>query len=112
MYFDGLTLDGIESRSAHVTLNGEILFSGCAGVVARPIGANSTYPPTQSSGNPGGFHVEFDLGAEGILAVDITPNFILVQALGSSLAGSVAWPVVLWGRRLMRELHCLKNLGC
>jgi hypothetical protein len=113
MYFDGLTPDGIESRSAHVTLNGEILFSGCAGVVARPIGANSTYPPTQSSGNPGGFHVEFDLGAEGILAVDITPNFILVQALEvftrwvGSVAGGIVGQETYEGAALLEEFRLL-----
>ena len=113
MYFDGLTPDGVESKSGHVMRNGEILLSDCNGVVARPIGANSTYPPTQSSGNPGGFYVEFDLGAEGILALDLTPNFIVVQALEvftrwvGSVRGGIVGQETYTGPALFEEFRLL-----
>jgi len=113
MYFDGLTPEGVESRSGHVTRDGKILLSGCNDVIARPMGINSTYPPTQSSGNPGGFHVEFDLGPEGILAVDIKPNFIVIQALEvftrwvGSVTGGIVGQETYTGAALFEEFRLL-----
>jgi hypothetical protein len=113
MYFDGLTIDGVESRSGHVTRDGVVLFSGCNNVTARPTGVNSTYPPKQSSGNPGGFHVEFDLGEEGILVVDIKPNLIIVQALEvfarwvGSMTGGIVGQETYNGAVLFEEFRLL-----
>ena len=113
MYFDGLTPDGVETRSSHVTRDGKILLSGCNDVMARPIGVNSTYPSTQSSGNPGGFHVEFDLGVEGILTVDVKPHFIVVQALEvftrwvGSVTGGIVGQETYTGAALFEEFRLL-----
>lgn len=64
-----------------MTLNNEVLTSACGNVKARPTGVNSTFPPLQSSGNSEGFHVEWDLGEDGVLAIELKPNLVVIQAL-------------------------------
>lgn len=46
----------------------------------RPSGANSTYPPVQTSGNPAGFHIGIDLGNSDILEVDVSRQSTTVDS--------------------------------
>ena len=50
-------------------------------IKVRPSGVNNTYPPTISTGNPGGFTIEIDLGREGSLHVDVTATAVASPAL-------------------------------
>jgi hypothetical protein len=63
----------------------------------RPTGSNSQLPPVITSGNPQGFHIDLDLGSEGILEVDIESNVALADAIvylrwAANMTGGV------WGR--------------
>jgi len=80
-YVDNLTPDNAEWASGYVTLNNQVLTSSCGNVRSRPSGANSMWPPVLGSPNPDGFHIEYDLGEDGILAIDAKPNVIIMQVL-------------------------------
>lgn len=79
VWYDALTPNGTEFLSVYVARGGKILRSQCGGIQGRPTGANSTYPPTLSSGDPAGFHIVIDLGNEGSLEIEVsnqTPTLI------------------------------------
>jgi len=42
---------------------------------------NSEYPPKISTGNPGGFTIEIDLGREGTMNVEVTAGVVALQGL-------------------------------
>ncbi|KAJ7255134.1 hypothetical protein B0H12DRAFT_1323309 [Mycena haematopus] len=73
VWWDILGLTGEESLSAYVARDNKIISASCkaGSVTARPVGENATYPPVLSTPNPAGYHVEFDLGKEGRLEVDV-----------------------------------------
>ncbi|KAJ6457619.1 hypothetical protein C8R45DRAFT_844101 [Mycena sanguinolenta] len=79
VWWDIFTVAGTESLSAYIARDGNILTASCApgSVLARPTG-NTTYPPVLSGPNPTGYHVEFDLGEEGklVLDVDVWANLV------------------------------------
>jgi hypothetical protein len=61
-------------------MDGQIITASCSGIKVRPTGHNSQYPPVVTSGNPQGFHIDLDLGSEGMLEVDIETNIVLADA--------------------------------
>jgi hypothetical protein len=81
LYNYEVTPQGVEYASGYVTLNNEVLTSVCGNVKVYPNNANAMYPPSMGSSNNvlEGFHIEWDVGDEGILAVDAKPNAVLMQ---------------------------------
>lgn len=74
----------------------------------RPTGKNSQYPPVLSSGSPQGFHIELDIGNEGVLQVNITTEVVLADAIlyarwAGSMSGGVAGGPVYKGVALYEE---------
>ncbi|KJZ80054.1 hypothetical protein HIM_00768 [Hirsutella minnesotensis 3608] len=83
VWTDSQTPDNTPYPNVYVSRHGEIIASQCSGIQVRPRGANSTYPPTLSSGEPEGFTLSIDLGAAGALEIELsrqttltlTPNY-------------------------------------
>ena len=74
----------------------------------RPTGQNSQYPPVITSGNPQGFHIDLDLGSEGMLEVDIETNIALADAIlftrwSGSMSGGVQGGTTYTGVALYEE---------
>jgi hypothetical protein len=114
VWFSALSDTGVEYPSGYVTYKNKVLTSACNNVIARPTGANSTYPPLQSTGNPTGFHVEWDLGEHGLLAIDVTPNIAVIEAgeiytrwMGVMEGGIVDQKQVYNGAIIFEELRLL-----
>ena len=82
VWFDALDITGTENVSSYVARDGRIITATCSGISVRPTGANSTYPPTNSTGDPSGFYIEADLGAEGVLQVNATAKVLTVDVEG------------------------------
>jgi hypothetical protein len=78
VWYDALTPSGAEFLSFYIARDGRIIGSQCHDIQVRPAGANSTYPPTLSSGDPAGFHIVVDLAHEGILKVDVSNKYTTV----------------------------------
>ncbi|KIM92701.1 hypothetical protein OIDMADRAFT_139186 [Oidiodendron maius Zn] len=78
VWYDALTPSGTEFLSIYIACDRKIIYSQCSGLQVRPTGANSTYPPTLSSGNPTGFYIAADLGNEGILEVEVSNEYTTV----------------------------------
>ncbi|KAL2784732.1 hypothetical protein BJX66DRAFT_329778 [Aspergillus keveii] len=95
VWYDLLTPDGTNTVAAYVARNGEILVAQCAGLTVRPYGANSTYPPLISTGNPTGFTVTIDLPEE---RVELTATGTYVTAGGWENAPYTRWSGTLEGR--------------
>ena len=66
-----MTPTGVECVSAYIAHDGKVVGSQCSRIEVRPKGANSTYPPTQTAGNPAGFHITIDLGSSKVLEIDV-----------------------------------------
>ncbi|KAK9234115.1 hypothetical protein V1525DRAFT_422544 [Lipomyces kononenkoae] len=64
VWFDAVDSVGTEHFSGYVAKGGKVLLSSCAkdSAVARPWGANDTYPPTVTTGVMQGLDIQFDLG--------------------------------------------------
>lgn len=75
-----LAKDGQEYVSSYAARDGKIITASCSGIKVRPTGHNSQYPPVVTSGNPQGFHIDLDLGSEGILSVDVESNVVIADA--------------------------------
>ncbi|KAJ6617202.1 hypothetical protein B0H10DRAFT_1914609 [Mycena sp. CBHHK59/15] len=97
VWFDFLDRTGTEFVSAYAARNGKIVAASCAlgSITVRPTGPNATYPPVISSPNPTGYHIDLDLGSEGMLTVNvnvlaplIAPNPEYARSVGN-LSGSV-----------------------
>src|SRR6266536_805663 len=72
VWFDGVDINGNEHASDYVARAGQILTTSCVGPKARPKGDNTQYPPVGGTPiPPSSFHVEIDLGSEGVLEVDV-----------------------------------------
>ncbi|KAI9816472.1 MAG: hypothetical protein M1827_001604 [Pycnora praestabilis] len=113
VWFDSLTPNGTEYVSAYASLSGTILTASCtlAGLSVRPFGANATYPPTPA-GNPTGFNISMDLGAEGILDFAVEVVETLVQAPGGlytrwtgALSGGIEGREALEGFALFEQFR-------
>ncbi|KAF8143760.1 hypothetical protein K438DRAFT_1632973, partial [Mycena galopus ATCC 62051] len=105
VWYDFLDRKGTETVSAYVSKDNKILTASCTlgSIIVRPTGQNSTYPPTTSTGNPSGFHIAIDLGAEGRLEADVTVLGVLIDAnpIYNRFAGNISGSVIpLRGRRL------------
>lgn len=84
VWFDALDLAGQEYFSGYVVENGVVLEASCTSqaVVARPWGANSTYPPTLTTGPMQGMKLDFDLGDGRVLVANVTTGTLLVETTG------------------------------
>lgn len=82
VWFDVLGKDGTEYFSSYAAKDGVIVATKCGpgSIKVRPTGHNSQYPPKITSGNPEGLHIDLDLGAEGMLRVDVTAHTVLADA--------------------------------
>lgn len=74
----------------------------------RPTGSNSQYPPVITSGNPQGFHIDLDLGSEGVLEVDVTTNLAIADVIlytrwSGTMSGGVQGGTVYKGVALYEE---------
>ncbi|KAF7374730.1 hypothetical protein MSAN_00358300 [Mycena sanguinolenta] len=74
VWFDILTADGVEYVSTYVGKGDTALVTSCdlASQQVRPTGNNATFPPTSSSPKPSGYHITMDLGAEGVLDMNVS----------------------------------------
>lgn len=76
VWFDFLAVNGTEFVSAYAAKDGEIVVASCASdsIRVRPTlgGINATYPPHLSTPNPSGYTVTLDLGAEGVLDMNVS----------------------------------------
>lgn len=82
MWFDALDITSTEHVSSYVACDGRIITATCFGISVRPTGANNTYPPTHTAGDPSGFYIEVDLGAERVLQVNVTATVLTVDVEG------------------------------
>ncbi|KAJ7930558.1 hypothetical protein B0H13DRAFT_1702697 [Mycena leptocephala] len=67
VWFDFLDRTGTEFVSAYASKDNGIVAASCSlgSITVRPTGQNSTYPPVISTGNPSGYHISLDIGADG-----------------------------------------------
>lgn len=103
-----LALNGSEYISGYAAVNGSIVTASCSGIKVRPTGANSQYPPVITSGNPQGFHIDLDLGSEGVLEVNVTSDVTIADAIlytrwSGTLSGGVKGGPVYKGVALYEE---------
>lgn len=92
VWFDALSIDGTESVSAYVALDGKIIFAACTGITVRPLG-NSNYPPKVNDKTPEGFSIEIDVGPEhgGQLVVNTTTEaHLLTSGLYNQFTGKLS----------------------
>ena len=76
----------------------------------RPSGANDAYPPISSSGPPDGFTIALNLGADGILNVNVNvttinqaPSTTYNRMLGSMVASIDGGEMMTDGVALFEE---------
>lgn len=83
VWFDFLSTKGVNYISSYLAKDGKILSATCTpgSVQVRPVGANSTYPPTAQSGAPGGFNVKVDVPGAGLFNI-VATNDQVVGAVG------------------------------
>ena len=84
VWYDALDWNGVEYFSGYVAKHGKVLMSSCASqaVLARPWGANSTYPPLITTGPVEGLNLVFDLGGKKLVA-NVTSGPTVVNTEGS-----------------------------
>jgi hypothetical protein len=96
-----------------VSVGGKIIGAQCSGITVRPSGANSTYPPTMTSGEPEVLHIAIDLGSAGTLDVDVSRQVTVMDAgfyqrwtgsLKGGIHGSETWE----GTALYEQLSLIK----
>ncbi|KAJ7158013.1 hypothetical protein C8R43DRAFT_1234438 [Mycena crocata] len=73
VWFDFIDVTGAEFVSAYAAKDNAIITASCTlgSINVRPTGQNATFPPVISTGNPSGYHIDMDLGADGKFAVDV-----------------------------------------
>ncbi|KAH8586970.1 hypothetical protein B0O99DRAFT_585157 [Bisporella sp. PMI_857] len=81
VWFDVIAPNGTEYVSSYASLNGSIVAASCSGIKVRPTGKNSQFPPVVSSGNPQGFHIELNLGNEGIMEIDVNSTLVIADVV-------------------------------
>jgi hypothetical protein len=74
VWFDAMEHDGREYTSGYVSKNGVVQLASCVQGrhSVRPWGANSTYPPTNTTGRAQGLEVVYMLDDGDVLAVNVT----------------------------------------
>lgn len=85
VWFSAISSANITYTSGYVatsktTLNGgKIISANCdvGALTVRPTGANSTYPPHVTSGEPQGYNLKFDISSYETLIVDVSRTFTL-----------------------------------
>ena len=113
VWYDLLSHDRSESVSGYVAKDGEIISVNCSGVKVRPIGANSTYPPAMGTGPPSGFHIEIDMGTNGIMEIDADSSHLVVSVKGvyfrwtGTLKGGIKGQPSLTGTAMWEEFLLL-----
>ncbi|KUI73197.1 Hydroxyneurosporene dehydrogenase [Cytospora mali] len=115
VWFDALDITGQEYFSGYVAQDGKVLEASCVSgaVVVRPWGANSTYPPTLTTGPMQGLELEFDLGHGKTLAANVTTGGILVQTTGylrtiGTIEGGIKGGESYSGRALFEEFALIE----
>lgn len=110
VWFDALDMAGEEYFSGYVVEDGSVIEASCASqaVVARPWGANSTYPPTLTTGPMQGLEVEFDLGNGTTLVANVTTGTTLIDNTGyyralGTVEGGIQGGESYTGRALFEE---------
>jgi hypothetical protein len=89
VWFDLLTVNGTEYRSSYVAHCGKILNAACDGIKVRPFGANSSYPPTPTTGSPSGYDIELLVGPDITTAkATVTHEFLNAPGLIQRWIGS------------------------
>ncbi|KAL4945162.1 hypothetical protein BDV06DRAFT_231580 [Aspergillus oleicola] len=79
VWADTLTPSGDNVVSAYVARGGEIVTAHCGGIRVRPYGANSTYPPTTSTGAPTGFSMDVSI-PEGHLQLQAETIYVTIRS--------------------------------
>lgn len=114
VWYDYLTRDGAEFVSAYAARNNQIVTASCAStsIRVRPTGQNSTYPPVHGSGTPSGFHINLDLGTEGVLNVNVSERLVVLGGEGvyarwvGNMSGIIQGSGVVWeGVALYEEFN-------
>jgi hypothetical protein len=111
VWFDVRTPDGTEYVSGYAAKNGKIIEATCSDVKVRPTGLGSQYPPQILSGLPQGYHIDMDLGDEGILSVDIQTDQAITDVLlyerwvGTMSGGIVGGKKYTGGRALYEQFR-------
>ncbi|KUI56178.1 hypothetical protein VP1G_03512 [Cytospora mali] len=115
VWFDALDITGQEYFSGYVAQDGKVLEASCVSeaVVVRPWGANSTYPPTLTTGPMQGLELEFNLGDGKTLAANVTTGDILVQITGylrtiGTIEGGIKGEKSYTGRALFEEFALIE----
>lgn len=82
VWYDALALDGSRYVSAYVSRHGKVITGTCAipSIKVRPTGPTDTYPPPSTSTASGNFHIEIDLGGEGMMTLDLASKYHTVAA--------------------------------
>ncbi|KAL2847071.1 hypothetical protein BJX68DRAFT_256260 [Aspergillus pseudodeflectus] len=72
VWFHALSFEGEKSVSGYLVENGRVKALSCSGLLVRPAGQNSTYPPTPGQGLPDGFHIEVQAHDGRTFIADLT----------------------------------------
>jgi hypothetical protein len=105
LFFDGIDTSGVEHSAGYVVKGGTPVGAVCDGLTFRPIGANSTFPPTNSSGTPNHFHLTMALDDGSEVEADVYQTYLQIDESeylrwmgpmngtigGVSLSGSALW---------------------
>ena len=84
VWFDFVDPHGVEGGSAYVSQNGQILSTACSSVRVRPVAPNAAYPPTTSTGIPGGFTFSLPVPGQGTLEMLAVDGQVVLDAPGVS----------------------------
>jgi hypothetical protein len=79
VWYDAVTPAGAEFVSAYVSRDGRVVGAQCSGIQVRPVGANSTYPPTMTAGNPANFYITIDVGGSKRLEFNVSRECTTVE---------------------------------
>ncbi|RDL41510.1 uncharacterized protein BP5553_01489 [Venustampulla echinocandica] len=95
VWFDAIATDGTEYVSGYAAKNGNIISTTCAPAALKVRPINSPYPPFIHTPAPDAFSIVLDMGAEGVLSVNLTMEMTIVDVPGmynrwtGSMVGSV-----------------------
>lgn len=82
VWFSYLPRSGLEKVSSYIARDGQILSARCVAdaVRVRPTGPEAQYPPTQASGAPRGFRVDFKLEDGRVFNVSVETRNLVADA--------------------------------
>ncbi|KAI9729151.1 MAG: hypothetical protein M1834_007058 [Cirrosporium novae-zelandiae] len=94
VWFDALSLNNAaEYASGYVTQNSSVLTNGCLAASVRPLGSNTSYPPTASNDLPTGFNVSISLDSGDTLVFQVE----LVSVIAGGTGIYSRWVAALTG---------------